>query len=403
MGNKIIPQYPPGYPFLLALFGLLGLEFFVNALCGVLTILILYLILKDSVGRGMGVLYALLWAFFPMTLWGSMRLMSDLIATLFILLTYYFFMRNKIFWSGLAFGYAVAVRPSNVLFFIVFLPLLFRKKKFWPFCFSALISESVYGLYNWTVYGKPWMTGYGRFTISLSGTVFFHHFIYYGKTIFAIMTPLLLIPVLLTMARRKPSSWFYFSWLASFWIFYSFWRSGGENWWNLRFLLPGLPALFILSAIGMQDIRERLMAWRPRKSKIFNVSAVLILLIMLLYFYDYSKRNLGFSTNLGEKYFKTSKKIQSLVPPDALVGGRGMSGPLRLYAGIESFRWDHRKSRVLIHDFLIKGRPLYLIIESRIKQHPIIKEISKTYDLKNIAEIPESMGMILAQVCLRKE
>lgn len=403
VGNKIIPQYPPGYPLLLALFGLMGLEFFVNALCGVLTILILYLILKNSVGRGMALLYTLLWTFFPVTVFISIRMMSDLIATLFILLTYYFFTRNKIFWSGVAFSYAVAVRPSAVLFFVIFLPLLFKKKKFWRFCFSSAIIGSLYGLYNWTVFGKPWLTGYGKFANELTGSVFLHHFIYYGKTIFILMTPLLIIPALLPMVRRKPHSWFYFSWLASFWIFYSFWIAGADSWWYLRFLLPGLPALFILSAVGMQDIRERLLTWKPRWQPLLNAAAVLILFIMLLYFNAFSDRNLVFSADKGEMYYQACKKMQSMVPPNALVGGLEMSGPIRLYAGLESFRWDHPQSLKLIHDFLKKGRPLYLLIEPWNKQHPAIEKIAKTFFLKYIALMPDPMGTHLSQVWLRKE
>jgi hypothetical protein len=403
VGNKIIPQYPPGFPLLLALFGLLGLEFFVNALAGVLTILILYLILRNSVNRGMALLYTLLWTFFPVSLFISIRLMSDLIATLFILLTYYFFTRNKIFWSGVAFSYAVAVRPSCVLFFIIFLPLIFRKKKFWPFCFSAAIIGSLYGFYNWIVFGKPWMTGYQGAANELTGTVFLHHFIYYGKIIFILMTPLLLIPALLTLVRRKPHSWFYFSWLAAFWIFYSFWRAGADSWWYLRFLLPGLPALFILSAIGMQDIRERLLIWKPRWQPLLNAAAVLILFIMLPYFNAFSDRNLVLTADKGEMYYQATKKMQSLVPPNALVGGLEMSGPIRLYTDLESFRWDQPQSLKLIHDFLKKDRPIYLLIEPWNRQHPAIKIIAETFFLKYIALMPDHMGTHLSQVWLREE
>ena len=103
---------------------------------------------------------------------------------------------------------------------------------------------------------------------------------------------------------------------------------------------------------------------------------------MLPYFYDYSKRGLVFCADTGEIYYKASKKIQSLVPPDALVGGIEMSGPIRLYAGMESFRWDQPQSRKLINDFLSKGRPLYLIIESWWQGHPAIKEIAEAFNLK---------------------
>jgi hypothetical protein len=402
-GDKIIPQYPPGFPLLMALFGLIGLEFYVNALAGVLTVLLVYLILRNSVSRGMALLFASLWAFLPITMYISVRIMSDLIATLFILLTYYFFTRNKIFWSGVAFSYAVVVRPTSVLFFIIFLPLLFKKKRFWHFCFSAGIIGFLYGLYNWAVFGKPWITGYQGVANELTGTVFFHHFIYYGKTILILMTPLLLIPALWALVRRKPHGWFYFFWLVSFWIFYSFWKSGADSWWYLRFLLPGLPAFFILSAIGMQDIRAQLLAWKPRWQTLLNSASVLILLLLLPYFCTYSIRNWVFFADKGEMYYQATKKMQSLVPPDALVGGIEMSGPIRLYAGMESFRWDQPQSFKLMYDFLKKKRPLYLLIEPWNKQHPIIEEIAQTFNVKHMAIMPDPMGTLLAQVSLREE
>ncbi|MCX6556119.1 MAG: hypothetical protein NTW95_01595 [Candidatus Aminicenantes bacterium] len=402
-GDKIIPQYPPGFPLLMALFGLMGLEFYVNALAGVLTVLLLYLILRNSVSRGMALLFASLWAFLPIAMYISVRIMSDLVATLFILIAYYSFTRNKIFWSGVAFSYAVVVRPISVLFFIIFLPLLFKKKKFWHFCFSAGIIGFLYGLYNWAVFGKPWMTGYQGVADELTGTVFFHHFVYYGKTILILMTPLLLIPALLALMRRKPRSLFYFSWLGSFWLFYSFWKSGADSWWYLRFLLPGLPALFILSAIGMQDIRAQLLAWKPRWQKLPQAAAFLILLLLLPYFIAFSDRNWVFSADKGEMYYQATKKMQSLVPPDALVGGIETSGPIRLYAGMESFRWDQPQSFKLMYDFLKKKRPLYLLIEPWNKQHPIIEEIAQTFNVKHIAIMPDPMGTLLAQVSLREE
>lgn len=80
-----------------------------------------------------------------------------------------------------------------------------------------------------------------------------------------------------------------------------------------------------------------------------------------------------------------------------------MSGPIRLYTGLESFRWDHPQSLKLIHDFLKKGRPLYLLIEPWNKQHPAIEKIAKTFFLKYIALMPDPMGTHLSQVWLREE
>jgi hypothetical protein len=92
-----------------------------------------------------------------------------------------------------------------------------------------------------------------------------------------------------------------------------------------------------------------------------------------------------------------------MVPPDSLVGGIGMTGPVRLYAGMESFRWDYAQTGKLIRDFLNKGRPIYLLIEPWYIQHPAIEQIAQIFDLKTIAIIPETMGTVLSQVSLRQE
>jgi len=399
----MIPQYPPGFPLLLALFGLFGLEFFVNALCGVLTIVFLYLILNDIVSRGAAFFYAALWAFFPMTVWGSVYLMSDLVATLFILMTYYFFGRGKMFWSGVAFSYAVVVRPSCVLFFVIFLPLLLKKKTCWRFCSAGAIIGALYGLYNWSVFGKPWITGYGAVTKDLIGSVFCHHFMYYGKTMLIMMTPLLIIPALWALVRHHPRKWFYFSWLAGFWVFYSFWKSGGDAWWYLRFLLPGLPALFILSAVGAHDIHGIILARKPRWARMLNFSAVLLLLVMLPYFYTYADRDHVLTGDKGDLFYRACNEIQSLLPADALVGGLEMSGPINLYTRLQSFRWDLKEGLPLIRDFLEKGRPLYLAIEPWHKQHPAIKEIDHAFMLKNVAVLQGTYGMQLLRISLRPD
>jgi hypothetical protein len=247
------------------------------------------------------------------------------------------------------------------------------------------------------------MTGYGTVTKELISGVFWHHFLYYGKTMLIIMTPLLIIPALWSMVRRKPQSLFYFSWLAGFWIFYSFWKSGADAWWYLRFLLPGLPALFILSAVGMQDIQKCFLAKNPGWSRMLNVSAVLLLLIMLPYFYWYAERNDVLDGDKGDLFYRACNEIRALVPAAALVGGLEMSGPLKIYTNLESYRWDLHESLELIRDFLEKGRPLYLLIEPWQKGHQAINEIDQSFRLKSIAVLPGTYGMQLLQISLRRE
>ena len=131
---------------------------------------------------------------------------------------------------------------------------------------------------------------------------------------------------------------------------------------------------------------------------ILKAGALLILLVMVPYFYKYSERNLLLTDDKGKFFYTASKKIETLVPPNALLGCMEWSGAISLYTGIESFRWDVNESLVLIHDFLGRGRSIYLLIEPWQKDHRMLQTISQTYKLETVAKMPEFMDMSLVKV-----
>jgi asparagine N-glycosylation enzyme membrane subunit Stt3 len=63
--DRAVPQYPPGYPVLLAVAGILNLEYFVTPLCGLLGCLLMFLVVRDLTEPWTAAVYALLWAFSP--------------------------------------------------------------------------------------------------------------------------------------------------------------------------------------------------------------------------------------------------------------------------------------------------------------------------------------------------
>jgi hypothetical protein len=129
----------------------------------------------------------------------------------------------------------------------------------------------------------------------------------------------------------------------------------------------------------------------------------LLLLIMLPYFYWYAERNDVLDGDKGDLFYRACNEIRALVPATALVGGLEMSGPLKIYTNLESYRWDLHESLELIRDFLEKGRPLYLLIEPWQKGHQAINEIDQSFRLKSIAVLPGTYGMQLLQISLRRE
>jgi hypothetical protein len=361
--GKVVPKYPPGYPFLLALGSFFNLEFFVNPLVGVLTVVIMFLVLLKITDKKMAVLFSVLWAFSPIVVYGSTYVMSDLAATLFILLAFYFFIREKPGVSGIFTGLSLAVRPTNLLFLLLLGPGLLKKRQGLRFGSHFIIPTSLYGIFNWITYGAPWRFGYGNILNDFSLPVFFPHLLFYLKEITVQFTPLLVILALVALGKKAKDSWFYGSWVLIFLIFYCFWKSGGDVWWWTRFLLPSFPALFILAALGLKWI----FTVAAGKGKILHRYGTALLSLvtvgMVIYFVNFGNHRGLYRTDKGLEYYDMSQKVAALVPPGSLVGAFELSGPLRLYTKLESFCWHSGDAVPLVRNKLKKKIPIYLVVE----------------------------------------
>lgn len=377
--GRAVPQYPPGFPLMLAAGMLVGIEHFVTPLCALASVWLLYLLLIRRVSRLTAVLFAGMWALFPIVLWGAGNIMSDLPAALGLMVCYYFFDREKPATAGLAFAFAVAIRPTNALFGLLLLPLFREWRTFIRFAVPAALGGSLYGAYNWHLYGAPWRTGYSYALSSLTSKVFPHHVVFYGTTALKHLTPLLVLPALWAVVRRRSGSVFLLAWSLVFWIYYSFWEPGADAWWYVRFLLPGLPALFLLAADGWEEIRGSIEKARPRWAPAARTATVVLALALVVWFVRLSMQERLFTRATGKAYWRAARSAIGVIPSDALVGSFETSGALRLYAGFETFRVIYPGAEVLIKDALAGGRKVFVVVEPGIRQNPRVVEILATY------------------------
>ncbi|MCU0286393.1 MAG: hypothetical protein MUF15_08330 [Acidobacteria bacterium] len=391
--GKILGQYPPGFPFLMAIAGFAGLEFYVNPFLGVLSVILMFLTVCTLTGNDKWTagLFALLWAFFPLTLYGSTYVMSDLPAAFFILLAFYFFKIKKWIPSALSLAFSLAVRPSNVLFCLVFLPYLWHELK--PnqrrqYILWFVTASALYGIYNWLVYGLPWKTGYMDFAQNLSTAIFKRNLVYYSREIWVQFTLLFLLLVIFALWKKEKHAFFLLAWFLVFFIFYCFWAPFFDVWWWLRFLLPGFPALFILAALGFKRL---ILAFHMRDSILKHVFATILIVTILatgIYFiYRGTHYSELWAKGKGKLFYVISKKIAAKITPDSLVGCCEFSGPLRLYSNIETFGFFHLNSLFLISDMLKEGKPVYLVVEPWQKENPGLKWIFKNFKMKKITDV----------------
>lgn len=386
--GKVLPQYPLGYPLLMALAGFIGLEFYVTPILGILSIILMYLLIKELTDKKIAVFFSLIWAFFPIVVYGSTSVMSDLVAAFFILLALYLYRKKKIPFSAFSLAFSLVVRPTNILFCLIFLPVLIRDRQWFKFgCYFA-IPAFFYGLYNWLVYGAPWKIGYANVSERFITSVFFHHLVYYARETVIQFTPLLIILIVFVLWKKRKETWFYASWFLIFFIFYCFWRPLGNTWWWTRFLLPGYPALFFLAALGLKNALDFIQQkWKPAKHAV-TISLAAIALVIIGYFIHFGFTHPDiWEKNKGKHYYDISKMIDRKVPANSLVGSVEFSGCLRLYTGIETFNSFHTNSFFLIADMLEKKVPVYITAEPWNLERPMVKGVFRIFRVKKVMEI----------------
>jgi hypothetical protein len=368
----------------MAVAGFAAWEYFVTPFFGAWTALLMFLLLSDFAGRYWAWVFTTLWVFSPLVVSASTYVMSDIVATFFILLSLFLVRKRWLFSAGLAFGFSLMVRPSNLLFAVLLLPMALKRNRWLRFPIGTGIPAALYAAYNWYQYGAPWKTGYPTTGMDLTTSVFSHHFLFYLKETAIQFTPLLIVLALVALCRWKRTGFFFITWFLILLVFYSFWRPGGDVWWYLRFMLPGIPALFFLASKGAAEIEtlvgERGVRPAPIARSVITVAALLV----LVFLFHFAADKIIYKTGKGRMFFDVSRAVADVVPPHSMVGSLGYSGPLRLYGGMESFCLYHVNSAPLVRYLMKREVPVFIIVQPFGWDHPQIKRILKRYGSERV-------------------
>ncbi|HPC82004.1 MAG TPA: hypothetical protein PLR87_01425 [Thermoanaerobaculaceae bacterium] len=397
-----IPRYPPGYPLLMAVAGVVGAEFFVTPLCGALSVLVLYLILIRRVSRFVAVLMSAQWALSPPVVWGAVSVMSDLPAALWLLTTYCLLDRDRPALAGAAFALAVATRPTNALFGLLLLPLLAERRRFARFAAVAAACAAVHGLYNWQVFGAPWRMGYHDtfqwFRLAHAP----RNFPRFGWHLVTVLTAGTLLPAFAGALRRGRRNLFFLGWFLLFWGIYSFWWVYPDVWWWLRFLLPGLPGLFILAADGWDDV----LCWLEGRGRWWRLGARIAgslgAATLIAFFVRFGQEQMVFTRTTARVFHDVAESARKYLPAGALVGAFEHTGSLRLYGGFETFRVPWPGAAELVRDELEAGQPVYLLLESSLNDDVTMKRLLEEYEVDGGVELGSGPGPRAVRVIARK-
>lgn len=357
--------FPPGFPVMLAPAGVFGLEFLVNPLLGAIGVGLVYALLARRASHGVALVTAALWASAPLAIWGSVRLMSDLPATVLMLGSLYALMRGRGAIAGLVAGLSCGLRPASVFFGLAVGPKVFERRAGGSFYAGMTVGGALWIVFLLATLGAPWDSPYTGY----SGNMIAPHAGYFAQVGFYLHTiarlhPLMLCLAALALYHRSEGSRTYLLWFLVYVLFYGFWTRLLHAWWETRFVLPSYAALHLLGGLGLAELIHHPRWERVRRGLPFKVAAALAIAGSLVFQVLYA-RAAGLLDSSFERGYRTdSERVAELTDPRSVVAGVNFTGPLRIYGHRASFLASHADAPRLIDAALDEPRPVYAVLEA---------------------------------------
>jgi hypothetical protein len=347
--DAMVPTYPPGVPLLMAAARLVSRcgPYFVGPVCCGLLVLFTFHLGRQVFGAATAFLAAALVACSPVVLFMSFMPMADVPAATF--------------WTGaLAFGVAAKPRSALISGVLTGVAILIRPNlvplAVFPWLMTIVSNQDIRAMLARTalfavgsvpaalfiawldnfLYGSPLTSGYGdlssNFALRYGGINLKQYSAWWLES----QGPLAFLFVGALFRRRTDKArefWVLVAFgvtLAALYVFYI----PFEYWWYLRFLLPGVPLIFLFSADVVQ--------WASRRSLTVTAAALAVFALVAgghaTRFFD--TRDIS-GIGVGEqRYVEPALYIAAHTPADAVVLTMQHSGSLRYHAGRLTMRWD---------------------------------------------------------------
>lgn len=374
-GAGIVPTYPIGVSTLMALFSLVGgshAVFFVSPAAAMFTLFLVYRLARKWFDAETGLLAAAVVAWNPLFIAYAKQPMSDIAATMWIMLALLLATRISslsALAAGLAAGAAVITRPA-LLVGAAMIPLAAyrgdegqRVRRMLIAGAGLAIGVVIQMVIQQHLFGSPFSTGYGSsaalFSLSHFTTNLKIFFVRYGHQV---VGPWFLpgLVVGLFAARPEPRSkpaMIFVGVLLPYLFYLPF-----DHWETLRFLLPGIVPLTLVVADGLMHMAR--ITRRPRV-------ATAMIFLMLLTIAGWSEAVLRHGSaweiaSLEARYPLAGDWVNVDTPPNSVVLANQHSGSLRWYGKRQTLRWDFIDPQQLtttVRELQSHGATVYVALE----------------------------------------
>jgi hypothetical protein len=342
----IVPTYPPGLPLIMAalikLFGPFG-AFIVVPLLGSLAVVTTFFLGRRIGGATCGLLAAMLLSTSPIFLVQLREPMSDvpvtawwLVATLGIAAS----SPVSALGGGLAASAAIVTRPNLVplaavlgVFVLGYSAARLRTRLANASSFAAGVLPGCLGLalFNRSLYGSPFESGYGSTAELFKVEYFRSNLSSYPRWLVETETPLIVLALLAPWLIRSSLSWLFLGISATVFFCYVFYVPF-DNWTYLRFLLPAIPLLLILSGGVILNLSQRL----PSNFSRWLVAA--FCLVVMAWRWD--SAGMQPPRPNDRRFAIVGEFVRDELPQNAILLSMQHSGSVRYYSDRLTLRWD---------------------------------------------------------------
>ena len=343
--STIVPTYPAGLPLVMAafirLFGPFG-PFLVVPLMGSFTVLLTFFLGRRVGGEVCGLFAAMLIATSPIFLYQLTQPMSDVPVTVWWLLAILLLIEPgaaSAAAGGLAASAAILTRPNLVplavplgLFVLAYSHPQFgtRLRNTMLYGAGALPGCIAVAVLNRTLYGSPFASGYGSseflFKIENLGA----NLSTYPRWLIETETPFVLLAFVAPWLIRSPLRRMFAAMAATTFVCYVFYLPF-DNWTYLRFLLPAIPLMLILSSAVTLHLARRL---SPR-SAVWLAGACVVLMA-----WRWDTLGLQPPRPDDRRFAVVGEFVRDQLPQNAILISMQHSGSVRYYSGRSTLRWD---------------------------------------------------------------
>ena len=379
--HTLVPTYAPGLPLLMAVFLKIGGNcgpFVVTPLCSALLVLLTAVLGSYVSGRTTGALAAVLTATSPTILLMSLWPMSDVPTAAFWMMSLVLAWRPPSFTSAalsaIAAGVAILIRPN--LAPLALLPAgmvawrasgasIRRGQPLAVFALACVPFVVLVAGVNHNLYGSFLTSGYGDASSIYSWQNLLPNLHRYPRWLWETQGWYVFVFVL-AVALPSPSQesrtlrWILLAYVATVFGCYLFY-SPFDDWWYLRFVIPAMPAMFILSIDAVWQGARRF------GSLVQMIAVLMFAAFSLSHAIDYGRQHSIYEIGEGEqKYADVGRYLARELPPETVVISGLHSGNIRLYAQMRTLRVDSLDGAWLdraIDHLKSQGPSPYLVLE----------------------------------------